>query len=437
MPDLIRILDIARRALSAHQNAMNTASNNIANANTEGFSRQRINLTAAKPIHMPNGIFGSGVSVESVKRIRDRFVDQQLMNERPSFNQFEFKSDALHFIEEIFNEPSDFGLNRMLEDFFNAFHDLANDPESTAARTVVRDNAVTLSNGFKRIHRQLFDFSQQLNDNLKTQVDEVNRYASQIAQLNDKIVSSEVDGNEASSLRDERDLLIDKLSKLVNVKTYENQFGAVNVAVGGRFLVVETKSFKLSLATQSVAAIGPQVIFENGGEIANITDGTIKGILDIRDVNVSDYLYQLDQLAVNFAEEVNKIHAQGFNLDGTSNINFFSPTVSGAEDFEVSPEILNDASLIATADVLNEPGNNNIALAIAGLQDSLIMDEGQATFSAFYNSLIASVGSHTQEATFLKNSFSLTVEKLELTRESISGVSLDEEMTNLIAAQQA
>ncbi|MFQ5770967.1 MAG: flagellar hook-associated protein FlgK, partial [bacterium] len=219
MPDLIRILDIARRALSAHQNAMNTASNNLANANTEGFSRQRINLTAAKPIHMPNGIFGSGVSVESVKRIRDRFVDQQLMNERPSFNQFEFKSDALHFIEEIFNEPSDFGLNRMLEDFFNAFHDLANDPESTAARTVVRDNAVTLSNGFKRIHRQLFDFSQQLNDNLKTQVDEVNRYASQIAQLNDKIVSSEVDGNEASSLRDERDLLIDKLSKLVNVKT--------------------------------------------------------------------------------------------------------------------------------------------------------------------------------------------------------------------------
>lgn len=437
MSDLIRILDIARRALHAHQSAMNTAGNNIANVNTEGYSRQRVKLASTNSVVTPYGILGSGVKFDGVERIRSKFVDKQLINERPSLNRFEFKSNALQFIEEILNEPSDIGLNRNLEDFFNSFHDLANDPESSAARTVVREKAITLSNTFNRIHRQFRNYQQQLNSELASKVKEVNRITAQIATLNQKIGDTEVGGNQAPSLRDKRDQLIDDLSQLVDVRTNENESGAVNVSVAGRFLVVGTQSQNLNLAVQSENDAGPAVTFELGGQVADITNGSIRGILDVRDSNIPNYLNQLDEFAVTLAQEVNNIHSTGYNLDGITGADFFDTSVTGAADFAVDAAVLNDANLIATSDALNEPGNNKIALAIAGLQDGLTMSDGQLTFSDFYNSFIASLGSQTQEAEFLTSSYGLTVEKLEFTRDSISGVSLDEEMTNLIEAQQA
>ena len=437
MSDLMRILGIARRALNAHQAAMNSYGNNIANVNTEGYSRQRVTLKTATPLRTPQGFLGSGVSVENVERIRSTLVDQQIMGEKPSLNQYEFKNDALQFVEGVFNEPSDFGINRNLEDFFNSFHDLANDPESTAARSVVRQKGVALANNFNRIDRQLRAYQKQLNSELSQNVNEINRITSQIAKLNENIVKVEFGGVQAPDLRDQRDLLVDDLSKLVDVRTFEKEAGSINVHVGGRALVVDSHSEKLSLVTQSEAAAGPIVAFEQDGSQVNFTNGKIKGILDVRDGNIPDYLSQLDQLAVSIATEVNAVHSGGYNLNDISGINLFDPNTSGAHDFAMSVEVMNDANLIAASNVTGEPGNNNVALAIASLQDGLTINDGQLTFGDFYNSLISKLGSDTQEAGFLKSGYSLTVERLEFTRQSISGVSLDEEMTNMIEAQQA
>lgn len=437
MPDLSRILGIARRALQAHQSAMNVASNNIANVNTEGYSRRRIELSAGRSIATPQGVLGSGVNIQGIERIRSSFIDQQLLNERPNFYQYEFKSTALNFIEDIFGEPSDFGLTRNMEDFFDSFHDLANDPESATARILVREKAVNLKNGFKRINRQLTDYRQQLNTELGQKVKEVNRLTTQIANLNEKIVSEEVGGDSANDLRDKRSLLLDKLSKLVDVKTIENASGGINVIVGGRHLVVDTQAQELALSVESATAIGPKVVFKNGGQVAGITNGSIKGILDIRDTQVADYLDQLDKLAVNIAQKINTIHSTGYNLDGITGTDLFDANVTGAADFELNPAIIADANLIAASDALNEPGNNNIALSLANLQGSLVMNDGDFTFSDFYNSLISSIGSQAQGSNFFRDSFAITVEKLEYNRESVSGVSLDEEMVNLIEAQQA
>lgn len=437
MPDLSRILGIARRALQAHQSAMNVASNNIANVNTEGYSRRRIELSAGRSIATPQGVLGSGVNIQGIERIRSSFIDQQLLNERPNFYQYEFKSTALNFIEDIFGEPSDFGLTRNMEDFFDSFHDLANDPESATARILVREKAVNLKNGFKRINRQLTDYRQQLNTELGEKVKEVNRLTTQIANLNEKIVSEEVGGDSANDLRDKRSLLLDKLSKLVDVKTIENASGGINVIVGGRHLVVDTQAQELALSVESATAIGPKVVFKNGGQVAGITNGSIKGILDIRDTQVADYLDQLDKLAVNIAQKINTIHSTGYNLDGITGTDLFDANVTGAADFELNPAIIADANLIAASDALNEPGNNNIALSLANLQGSLVMNDGDFTFSDFYNSLISSIGSQAQGSNFFRDSFAITVEKLEYNRESVSGVSLDEEMVNLIEAQQA
>jgi len=437
MPNISRILGIARRALQAHQSAMNVASNNIANVNTEGYSRRRIELSAGRSIVTPQGVLGSGVNIQGIERIRSSFIDQQLLNERPNFYQYEFKSTALNFIEDIFGEPSDFGLTRNMEDFFDSFHDLANDPESATARILVREKAVNLKNGFKRINRQLTDYRQQLNTELGQKVKEVNRLTTQIANLNEKIVNKEVGGDSANDLRDKRSLLLDKLSKLVDVKTIENASGGINVIVGGRHLVVDTQAQELALSVESATAIGPKVVFKNGGQVAGITNGSIKGILDIRDTQVADYLDQLDKLAVNIAQKINTIHSTGYNLDGITGTDLFDANVTGAADFELNPAIIADANLIAASDALNEPGNNNIALSLANLQGSLVMNDGDFTFSDFYNSLISSIGSQAQGSNFFRDSFAITVEKLEYNRESVSGVSLDEEMVNLIEAQQA
>ena len=437
MPGLSRILGIARRALQAHQSAMSVASNNIANVNTEGYSRQRITLTPGKSVVTPQGILGSGVNIQGIERIRSNFVDQQLLNERPNFYQYEFKSTALNFVEDIFGEPSDFGLSRNMEDFFDSFNDLANDPESATARILVREKAVNLKNGFRRINRQLTDYQQQLNTELGEKVKEVNLLTSQVAHLNEKIVSGEVGGGTANDLRDKRSLLLDELSKLVDVKTIENDRGGMNVIVGGRHLVVDTQAQELALSVESETAIGPKVVFKNGGQVAGITNGSIKGILDTRDTYIADYLVQLDELAMNLAQQVNAIHSTGYNLDGITGTDLFDANVTGAADFDLNPAILADANLIAASDALNEPGNNNITLTLANLQDSLVMNDGDFTFSDFYNSLISSIGSQAQESGFFQESFADVVEKLEFTRDSISGVSLNEEMTNLIEAQQA
>jgi len=437
MSDIVRILSIARRALQAQQSVINTASNNIANVNTEGFSRQRVNLSATRSLMTAQGILGSGVNVDSVERIRDKFIDDQLLNQRPFLNQFQFKNDALQFIEQVFNEPSDFGLVRNMEEFFSSFSDLANDPENAATRTTVREKAITLSDGFNRVHRQLTDYQQEINGELTRNVENVNRLTDQIASLNQQIINAEVGGSEASSLRDQRDLLVDQLAEFVDVRTSENDTGAVNISIAGRFLVVGDESQNLALQAQSSTSNGPTIVFERGGQAAEIAGGKIKGMLDIRDSNIPDYLDQLDQLAVGLVEQVNAIHSGGFNLDGVTGLNFFDPATTGAGDIRLDSAIMNDANLIAAAGAAGESGNNSIALAIADLRAAATMNDGQFTFSDFYNSLVATVGSQTQEAGFLSSNYGLTVDKLELDRQSVSGVSLDEEMTNLIEAQQA
>jgi len=437
MSDIIRILGIARRALHAQQTIMNTAGNNIANVNTEGYSRQRVTLAEGRSLFTAQGFLGSGVTVQTIERIRSTLIDQQLQSERPSLEQNMFKSGALEFVEDIFSEPSDFGISSSLEDFFNAWQDLGNDPESAAGRTVVRQRAITLANNFNRVHRQLSNYQSQLNLELKETVDEVNRLTAEIAKINQSIVNAEVNGHQSPALRDQRDKIVDDLSKLVDVRTSENEFGAITVSIANRTLVVDTQSENISLQTQSASDPGPVVVMERDKSVLNIANGKIKGILDIRDVNVPKYKTQLDQLAVNFTTALNNVHTTGYNLNGITSINFFDPGTSGASDFAVSSEILGDANLIATSDTINEPGNNRTSLAIVDLQDSLLMDNGQFTFSDYYSSLITTIGSETQEANLLEESFGLTVEKLEFTRDSISSGSLHEEMTLIIEAQQA
>lgn len=436
MSDLMRILQIGRNAISAHQSAMNTIGHNIANVNTPGFSRQRVSLQPGIPHITLRNIFGTGARAESVERIRSRFIDQQLFTQRPSLGQFEFVAGALRFIEGVFNEPSDSGLNKMLEDFFSAFQDLADDPESTAARQVIKERASTLAAGFNRLHGQLSNYQSDLNNELQLHVDEVNRYAEDIADLNKKISTLELGGAEASDLRDQRDLLLDKLSELVDIRTTENDNGAVSIAVGGKPLLISTKVQKLTLQASSSDG-GPQILSASGGRPVELSGGKIKGLLDVRDKLIPEYLNKLDDLASTLAEEVNAVHRSGFNLLGETNVDLFAADIEGAADFAVNTQILDNPERIAASSQTNAPGDNSIALALADLRSTQTMSNGASTFGDFYNSLVTEIGSQSREASQIREGFSLTVEQLEIRRQSISGVSLDEEMVNMIESQNA
>lgn len=436
MSDLLRFLEMGRRALFAHQSAMNTAGHNIANVQTDGYSRQRLNLTANFPHVTGLGIFGTGVNVDYVERVRSRFVDQQLMNERPSLGQYEFLADSLKFIEGVFNEPSEAGLNAMMDEFFNAFHDLATDPESGAMRAVVKEKAVSLASGFNRLHRQLSDYSGNLNKELELKINDVNRLTNEIAELNKKIVTTERDGVQASDFRDKRDLLVDELAKLVNIRTFENDAGAISVALGDKFVVVNTHVQDLKLKTSLTKVDQPTIVMEDGASV-RLSGGSLKGLLDIRDQVIPGYLDELDELARTLANAVNTVHKTGFSVGGDTNLGFFVDNVQGAADLAVNPLIIENPDLIGTSSEFDTAGNNEVALAIANLQTEPTMQGGAITFGDFYNTFLTSVGTQTQESNFQKENFQLTVEKLEMSREAISGVSLDEEMTNLIEAQHA
>jgi len=437
MSELFRILQIGRKAITAQQSNMNTIGQNIANVNTRGYSRQRVNLATSPSVLRLNNLLGTGVEVANVERIRDRFIDQLLLQERPNQARFEFLSDSLHFVEEIFNEPSDSGLSSLLEDFFSAFDDLAADPESPAARQVVKERGMALASSFNRVARQLRDLQRELTQELQTRVDEINQKLEAVADLNRKIQRLEGDGAQASELRDKRDLLLDELSQLIDIQTSENDRGIISIASGGKFLLVETTVERLSLQNEAGDVSRPGIVLASSGQPLQPSGGQIQGLLDLRDRMIPSYLSQLDELARTLVQEVNTLHRAGSNPDGQSGFDFFDPDTSGAEDLAVSPAILDEPGLMASAGSAATPGDNSTALAIAELRTRPVLQGGTVTLVDYYTSLVSGIGAQTQEAENMKENLSLVVRQLEARRESVSGVSLDEEMVNMIAAQNA
>lgn len=426
MADLLKILQIGKSALLANQLAMQTTSHNIANANTEGYSRQRVIFSSNSPESNLLGTFGTGVSVQNIERLRDKFIDLQIFNEISSFGQFEFSADSLQFIEDILNEPSNFSLGSALKNFFNAWNELANDPGSHPTRVLIKENAITLVQSFHRLDSKLSDFIKSLNKDLRANVEKINGLAKRLAELNDQIGQNK---NQPADLLDRRNQLIEELSKLINIKVLDDGQGNVNIAVGGQFLIFKNSAHELQVNAES------KVIFKDSGKAVEINNGILKGIMHIRDTVVSELRNDLNTLAQNIAEQVNQIHRQGYNLKGSTNLNFFKENIQGAGDFALDAEILKDPALIAASAEPDAAGDNNIALQIALLEESPIMRNSRETFQEFYNSFLVEVGTQTREAKFRKENSDLILQNLRARQQAISGVSLDEEMANLITLQ--
>jgi flagellar hook-associated protein 1 FlgK len=429
-------LDLALRALHAQQAGLDVTNHNVANANTPGFSRQRVHIVATTPFSEPGlnrpggpGQLGTGAVAQSIRRIRDIFVDLQYRTEVGAGAQAQVTQDALEEIEVILNEPSDTGVQNLLQEFFQSWQDLANSPADGAARAAVIQQATALAEAFNRASVRLTAVQADLNSQILPRVDRINQISAQIDDLNRQIVQVEVTGQNANDHRDTRDALLDELSKLVPITVTENPTGSINVSINGHNLVslgnVET------LTTTPTGAGGMlQVRFGSDSSLVNITSGELKGLIDTRDITVPGYLAQLDTIASNLITAVNAVHTTGYGLDNVTGRPFFSGT--SAATMAVDAVIAADPQRIATAAAANQPGDSSIALAIAQLRTTMASPPESA-----YASLIATLGVDSRNAQDKVANQETLVQLLSRRREDVSGVSLDEEATNMIRFQRA
>ena len=435
MSSFFMALEIGRRGLVAGLTGMDVSGHNVANANTPGYTRQRIELSASAPYTKPSLgkpeeplQLGTGVTVEQISRVRDRFLDGQIRTELHALGNWETQRDALSEIETVFMEPSENGLNNLISQFWNDWQELSRNAENSPIRSVLVQDSVTLANFFNHTNSLLETIKTDQQELANIHINDINSKARQIAALNKQIVNIRAAGDQPNDLMDKRDLLLDELAGLVNYTLTENDDGSVNVDLGTQNLV--DGSDYTGIGDIDWTDPAPW----SGGPYDQVTGGNLNGIKDVLD-KLQAYQDNLDTLAANLIADVNGVHEAGYGLDGSTGVQYFTGT--GAADIAVNGAIVADPGQIAAAAIEDAPGNGANALAIAHLQNSNVDALGGTSFDGYYKNMIARLGVETQESMRMVDNQQALVDQLSNRRESISGVSMDEEMTNIMQYQYA
>jgi flagellar hook-associated protein 1 FlgK len=438
MTHLFGLLSIGTGALLSQQRAINVTGNNIANVNTPGYSRQRVGMQTNVPAPSPVGTVGFGVRTTTVERIYDRFLGVQLNQENANFGRWEAHKGVLERAEVVFDETAGYGLNQALSQFWAGWQDLAMNPSGGVERAVLAGAGQHLADTIRNKYADLEQVRRDIDGSLTAGVEAVNRLTASIADLNEKIARIEVGGTEAANdYRDSRDHALKELSKLIEIQSYEDSAGRAVVSVGsGRVLVESGNHYRLSV--RSSAEGRAELLWpDTGGGWTDISGevraGNIGGWLQARDGKIAGYMDRLDDLAAGLMEAVNVLHRAGAGIGGSTGIDFFSGF--GAADISVSEEIISDPNRIASAFSGSPPGDASNALRIAELQTARTM--GGVSFDEAANALVSLVGHDVREANAYASHQADMMVYLENYRESVSGVSLDEEMVNLVKYQAA
>lgn len=329
-------IEMGKRSLVAHTQAMNVTGQNLNNLNTEGYSRQKIELQTFSPLYIPGlsrentpGQIGQGVEVATVRRIRDQLVDNRIISSSKDFGYFDMKNKYLHQMQLVYAEPSVYNdpmmyntLRRGFDEFMNAWSDVANNPEEKSARTVLVEKANILTNSVQHHFQQMTDIRNNVNMEIEEKVKEVNDLAMKIANLNDRILRSEAVGDNPNDLYDKRDLFIDRLSKIADVNVSREDSNELVLYIGSKMLVQGGEYEQLRMIPDS-ANRGYNDIYWADGEMVQFRGGELAGLVDLRDVDLYEEQKKINSFAVNVTDLVNEIHRDGFGLNGTTGNSFF------------------------------------------------------------------------------------------------------------------
>ncbi len=437
MAGLFSGLEIGKRALATHQLWLNTIGHNVANVNTPGYSRQRVSISTTAPLEHYAGMIGTGVNATDIRNVRDLFLNQQYRDENKNLGQWASREKMLTRVESIFMEPSADSLGDLLEKFWTGWMDLGNNPESIAARTALKEQANLLTTGFHRRYDQLIELQKSIDIDIDLIVNKVNSTSDEIASLNKKISRMELGEYSANDLRDRRDLLIDQLSQFIDVNTSDQANGTTLVYVGALMIVDESDAIHIDTRDKAGKGyVSSEIVWKGTTKEIKNLNGELKGLLDMRDTIIPKYLDDLNILAETLVAEVNAVHQLGYDLNNTTGLNFFDENFLSAGNLRLSQDVLNNVTRIA-ASQSGAVGDNSNAQAIADLRKSLFMTRGTATMEEFYNTIVGQIGIDTNKAVQLKENYTLLVGQLENARQSVQGVSLDEEMAQMIKYQHA
>lgn len=430
-------------SLQVNSVGLATTNHNIANVNTPGFSRQQVNISPGVAIPLGNGMIGTGVKIDSITASRDRFLEGRLNQENSSSGRSESLTDGLQQLEVIFNETTAGGIGASINSFFNAFSEVANDPSLPAARTVLVQRGQVLANNFLSVSNRLAALNAQSDRSVGSLVTQINTIAAHIADLNDRIVTTESTGNAANDLRDARGQALFDLSRLANIGYFEEANGAMTVQIGAGHSLVAGNSIRTLSALPGPTGL-TKVVFNGTDITSEFTNGELAGALTIRDTTIPDAQSALDDLAAKIIEQVNAQHQVGTGLDGSTGNDFFVPfTPSGgsnagaARAFAVSSTVAGNTDKIA-ASLSGAAGDNANAITLEALQSQSLSISGRSgTFAEHYGTLVARIGSLSQTAQQDSKVQAAVFTQAKQLRDSVSGVSLDEEAVNILKFQRA
>lgn len=425
-------LSIAAQALFADTAAIQSINNNIANVNTPGYSRELVQLQSVAPTSTQTAGLGNGVTVEGFQSIRDEVLQSRIREETHSQADADAQLNSLNQIQPIFTTSSQ-DIGTELAAFFNSISSLSTDPTSSPARQAVMTAGQNLADSFNRTSSSLTALQPGLNSQVTQDVSQINQLSKQVADLNGQIAALKRQGQDAGTVQDQQDQLILNLSRLTSVAVTQTESGVTLTTGNGTPLVVGNSSFALKTAAGTGGSV--DVLDVNGNDITpNLRGGDLGGTLVTRDKTIPGLLSQLDTFAYQFASAFNSIHSQGFDLNGNPSGSFFKISGSPAGAAASIGISITDPSQIAASSDGSSGSNGNLS-NLATLQTNTL-PSGLSPIDT-YAGLVYRVGSLSANANAESKATKATLVQLTDQRNSISGVSIDEESTNLLKFQQA
>lgn len=437
MGSIFGIYSTAMTGIYTSQSALNVTSNNISNVDTGGYTRQRVDIEDNTPVAEGALSIGTGCAVEGISQTRSVFFDESFRDANCELGYWNAKNNVVSEIENILGDLSVVNISSSMDEFFSSWEALAKNPQGLAERAMVVEAGKALvdtaDNIFRQLERIQKDFATQISD----EVDEINDIADQIAQLNSTIMMNEAMGNSANDYRDQRNYLIDELSYMVDIDVREYESGMVSISIGGTYLVRGDDVNHLDFNCKSTGVMA----FEWGasGSEVDLESGELLGLMDSVE-QVNEIKEDISELVKALAYEVNSIHSCSTGLDGSSGVDFFVCIYEGQElgvgNIGVNPE-LEDLDKIAASSG-GSAGENKAADEIASLNEKKILENGGLPVDCYdyYSLMVSYVGSTGRECEGMVSNQETLVGYIENQRDSISSVSLDEELVNMTIYQQ-
>lgn len=429
MGSLTSSLWIAAQALDVNQGALDATSNNIANANTPGYSREVVNLSEQTPVEVGNITYGTGVTLDKIQSVRDQVLSLQIAEQTSQQSGAQTQLNALQQVQSLFSDPTQ-GISESMSAFFNSISQLSTNPSDEAQRSSVMTDAQNLATSFNQAAQSLETNQSNLNQSVSQTVNQINALTTQIAQINAQVGQMQQLGKDPGGLLDQENQLIGQLSQLTNISETQTQQGLTITTGNGAALVVGNQSFALQVAN---GTDGMQDVFSQGQDItSSITGGSLGGTIQVRDQDIPNVLNQLNTLASQFADAFNAAQTTGFDLNGNPGQALFSYSSNGAAA-SLSLTTTDPNAIAASSD--GTPGSNgNITNLMA--VETQPLPSGENPVDTYAN-LVAQTGNLASQAQAEVTSSTASLNQLNDQLGAISGVSINEETANMLNYQNA